>query len=48
MGSAVRMREITPAGEVVWDVKWDSRGELGLTTPLDLEALYALAPTQGS
>ena len=40
-GSAARLREITPAGEVVWDVRWDG-DFMGRSTPLD--DLYALAP----
>ncbi len=41
-GSAMRLREGTPDGAVVWDISWDDHGQLGLTTPLD--DLYALAP----
>ncbi len=42
-GSATRLREITPEGEVVWDVYWPGRKRLlGHTT--FVEDLYALAP----
>ena len=41
-GSGTRVREITPAGEVVWDVTFSSGTYLGRTTPI--ADLYALAP----
>jgi len=43
-GSAVRLREVTPEGEVVWDLDWEGNGldEVGRSTPL--EDLYAFAP----
>jgi len=44
-GSGARLREVTPEGEVVWDLNWDgldADGELGRSTPL--EDLYAFAP----
>jgi hypothetical protein len=40
-GSATRIREVTPAGEVVWDVDWDAI-TMGRSTPI--EDLYALLP----
>jgi hypothetical protein len=40
-GSATRIREVTPEGEVVWDVSWD-RTTLGRSTPIS--DLYALMP----
>ncbi len=41
-GSGARVREITPAGEVVWDLTFSSGTYLGRTTPID--DLYAFAP----
>ncbi len=41
-GSGTRVREITPSGELVWDVTFSSGTYLGRTTPL--ADLYALAP----
>jgi len=41
-GSGARVREITPAGEVVWDLSFSSGTYLGRTTPI--EDLYAFAP----
>lgn len=43
LGTYQRLREVTPDGEVVWDVEWtDVDGEIGRSEPvLDL---YALAP----
>ena len=44
-GQGQRVREVTPDGEVVWDVTWTGGGlvwELGRTSPL--EDLYAFAP----
>ena len=40
-GSAARLREITPDGEVVWDADWDA-GYMGRSEPV--ADLYALAP----
>ena len=42
MGSAARVREITPDGEVVWDVAWEWPRLLGRTLLVD--DLYAFAP----
>ncbi len=42
MGSAARVREITPDGAVVWDVAWESPRLLGRTLLVD--DLYAFAP----
>jgi len=42
MGSGCRVREITPDGDVVWDVSWPWPRLLGRT--LLLEDLYAFAP----
>lgn len=39
-GTEPRLREVTPAGEVVWDVQWGER-YIGRSTPI--EDLYALA-----
>jgi len=41
-GTALRVRETTPDGDVVWDLTWDRGSFLGRTTPLD--DLYALLP----
>ena len=41
-GSATRVREITPDGEVVWEVSFSSGTYLGRTTPI--ADLYALLP----
>ncbi len=41
-GSGARVREVTPAGEVVWDLTFSSGTYLGRTTPI--EDLYAFAP----
>ena len=41
-GSGARVREITPDGEVVWDLTFSSGTYLGRTTPLN--DLYAFAP----
>jgi hypothetical protein len=41
-GSGCRVREITPDGQVVWDVDWSGTKLLGRTVFLD--DLYALAP----
>jgi len=41
-GTAVRVRETTPDGTVVWDITWDRGSFLGRTTPL--EELYAFLP----
>ncbi len=41
-GSGTRVREITPDGEVVWDLTFSSGTYLGRTTPI--ADLYALAP----
>ena len=44
-GSARRIREATPDGEVVWDVSWDDGGTLGCTHPVpDLYALWHDTP----
>jgi hypothetical protein len=44
-GRLARLREATPAGEVVWDLHWASDG-LGHTFPIaDTAALYAMAPS---
>ncbi|MEQ1566950.1 MAG: hypothetical protein ABMA64_15010, partial [Myxococcota bacterium] len=40
-GNLARVREVTPAGEVVWDLEWDSDA-IGRTMPI--ADLYALAP----
>ncbi|MEQ1571768.1 MAG: hypothetical protein ABMA64_39435, partial [Myxococcota bacterium] len=40
-GGEARVREATPEGEVVWDVRWAS-SEIGRSTPI--ADLYALAP----
>jgi hypothetical protein len=44
MGSGLRLREVTPAGDVVWDLAWEGEGmaSMGRSTPL--EDLYAFAP----
>lgn len=45
LGSLARIREATPAGEVVWDVEWDGGSGshwIGRSTPLT--DLYSLAP----
>lgn len=42
IGSATRVREITPDGEVVWDIAFSEGTYLGRTTPL--ADLYPLAP----
>jgi len=42
MGSGARVREITPEGDVVWDVAWESPRLLGRTLMVD--DLYAFAP----
>ena len=40
-GSRIRMREVTPSGQVVWDIEW-SANMLGRSTPLtDLYLLKA-------
>ncbi len=41
-GSDARLREVTPDGEVVWEVDWDADYLLGRT--VFVEDLYALAP----
>jgi hypothetical protein len=41
-GSTPRLREVTPAGEVVWNVVWPRTYTLGRSTPID--DLYAFAP----
>ncbi len=41
-GSGARLLEITPGGEMAWEVYWAEGTYLGRTTPL--EDLYALAP----
>ena len=41
-GSGARVREITPGGEVVWDLTFGSGTYLGRTTPID--DLYVFAP----
>jgi len=41
-GSLPRLREVTPEGEVVWDVAWEGARWIGRSTPL--ADLYALAP----
>jgi hypothetical protein len=41
-GSGARLLEVTPAGEVVWEVMWEGDYKLGRTTPV--EDLYAFAP----
>ncbi len=44
-GEGQRVREVTPEGDVVWEVSWSGGGlvwELGRTTPV--EDLYAFAP----
>lgn len=44
-GSATRMREATPDGDVVWDLDWDDAGTLGCTWPLsDLYAFWTSSP----
>ena len=40
-GTTPRLREITPGGEVVWDVQWDER-YIGRSTPIG--DLYAMLP----
>ena len=42
--AGLRLREVTPDGQVVWDLQWEGSGmsSLGRTTPL--EDLYAFAP----
>jgi len=40
-GSATRLREVTPEGSVVWDVRWD-RDTMGRSEPI--ADLYALLP----
>ena len=42
MGSGARVREITPGGDVVWDVAWESPRLLGRTVLVD--DLHAFAP----
>ena len=41
-GTAQRLREITPDGEVVWDVSWTRGSFVGRSEPI--EDLYALLP----
>jgi hypothetical protein len=41
-GSGARVREVTPAGELVWDLTFSSGTYLGRTTPI--ADLYAFAP----
>ncbi len=41
-GSGTRVREVTPEGDLVWDVTFSSGTFLGRTTPI--EDLWALAP----
>jgi len=41
LGTASRLREVTPDGEIVWDVFWPDNSWIGRTTMLD--DLYALA-----
>ncbi len=41
-GSGGRLREVTPDGEVVWEVLWAGQLELGRTTAL--QELYSMAP----
>ena len=40
-GSNARLREVTPEGQVVWDVQW-SGSLIARSTPI--EDLYALMP----
>jgi len=42
MGSGTRVREITPDGDIVWEVAWDTPRLLGRTVLV--EDLYAFAP----
>ncbi len=39
-GSLARAREVTPEGEVVWDIGWPDSSELHRSTPLTLDQLY--------
>lgn len=41
MGSAVQLREVTPDGQVVWDIVWEEQ-TMGRSTPV--EDLYDLLP----
>ena len=41
-GSGAKLLEVTPDGEVVWEVAWEGDYKLGRTTPV--EDLYAFAP----
>ncbi|MBN1334544.1 MAG: aryl-sulfate sulfotransferase [Deltaproteobacteria bacterium] len=44
-GSTPRIREVSPEGDVVWDVSWDDSGTLGCTHVVpDLYALWTSAP----
>ncbi len=43
-GSASRMREVTPGGEVVWDLQWQAAHDQWLGRSTALDDLYALAP----
>ncbi len=42
MGTAQRLREITPDGDVVWDLSWTRGSFIGRSEPI--EDLYALLP----
>ncbi len=41
-GEESRLREVTPAGEIVWEVWWEGDEHIGRSTPF--EHLYDLAP----
>jgi hypothetical protein len=41
-GADSRLREITPAGEVVWDIEWESSQQIGRSTPVG--DLWAFVP----